>query len=69
MAPHIDLGWRLASAVTAPPLLGWGMDYALATTPWGLLTGTVFGLVGAVYILVTLYSSSQPSPDKSANGD
>lgn len=60
MAPHIDLGWRLASAVTAPPLLGWGIDHALATAPWGLLAGAIVGLVGAVYILVTLYHSSLP---------
>jgi F0F1-type ATP synthase assembly protein I len=67
MAPHLDLGWRLASAVAVPPLLGWGVDYALTTAPWGMLVGTVFGLVSAAYILVTLYSSAQPPTDQSAD--
>lgn len=61
VAPYLDLGWRLASAVAGPPLLGWGIDHGFGTTPWGMLVGAAAGLVGAVHILVTLYHTPPPS--------
>lgn len=63
VAPHLDLGWRLVSAVVAPTLLGWAFDSVLHTSPWGLLVGSGMGLAGAAYILVMLYHTP-PSPRK-----
>lgn len=63
VAPHLDLGWRLVSAVAGPTLLGWVLDAALHTSPWGLLLGAGLGLAGAAYILVHLYHTP-PSSNK-----
>lgn len=63
VAPHLDLGWRLVSAVVGPALLGWALDGALHTSPWGLLLGSGLGLAGAAYILVSLYHTPS-SPNK-----
>lgn len=48
VAPYLDLGWRLAGTTAFPPLLGFGLDVWLQTTPWLLLGGCVVGLLGAV---------------------
>jgi len=48
VAPYLDLGWRLAGTTAFPPLLGFGFDLWLETTPWLLLGGCVMGLLGAV---------------------
>jgi hypothetical protein len=54
VAPYLDLGWRLAGTAAFPPLLGFGLDLWLHTTPWMLLGGSVLGLVGAVFQLKRL---------------
>lgn len=48
VAPYLDLGWRLAGTTAFPPLLGFGLDLWVQTTPWMLLAGCVVGLLGAV---------------------
>ena len=48
VAPYLDLGWRLAGTAAFPPLLGFGLDLWLHTTPWMLFGGCVVGLSGAV---------------------
>jgi hypothetical protein len=48
VAPYLDLGWRLAGTTAFPPLLGFGLDLWLQTTPWMLLGGCAVGLLGAV---------------------
>ncbi|PSQ87859.1 MAG: hypothetical protein BRD43_05425 [Bacteroidetes bacterium QS_4_64_154] len=48
IAPYLDLGWRLAGTASFPPLLGFGLDLWLHTTPWMLFGGCVVGLLGAV---------------------
>ena len=54
IAPYLDLGWRLAGTASFPPLLGFGLDFWLHTTPWMLLGGCVVGLSGAVLQLKRL---------------
>lgn len=58
VAPYLDLGWRLAGTTAFPPLLGFGLDVWLATTPWMLLGGCAVGLFGAVIQLKRLRSES-----------
>lgn len=54
VAPYLDLGWRLAGTAAFPPLLGYGVDLWLGTTPGFLLGGCVVGLAGAVLQLRSL---------------
>jgi len=58
VAPHLDLGWRLAATTAGPPVLGVLIDLWLETTPWFLLAGCVVGLTGAVLVLRRLQDSS-----------
>jgi hypothetical protein len=49
MAPYLDLGWRLAVSVAAPPILGHLLvDHFWATTPWGVLIGAGIGIAGGI---------------------
>lgn len=48
VAPYLDLGWRLAGTAAFPPLIGYGLDLWVGTTPWLLLGGCVLGFVGAL---------------------
>ena len=46
VAPYLDLGWRLAVSVAAPPILGHLLvDHFLGTAPWGVLIGAGIGVV------------------------
>lgn len=56
VAPYLDLGWRLAGTAAFPPILGTALDMWLGMTPWGLLTGCVVGLSGAIVQLWRLQS-------------
>lgn len=47
IAPYLDLGWRLAGAAAFPPLIGAFIDVQFQTAPWGVLTGSLIGIVGA----------------------
>lgn len=60
IAPYLDLGWRVAGTTAGPPLLGFGIDLWLQTTPWLLLGGCVFGLIGAVLQLKRLQGDFSP---------
>ena len=46
------LGFELAAAVAGFTLMGYWWDRHYGTGPWGLLTGTVLGLVGGMYNLI-----------------
>jgi F0F1-type ATP synthase assembly protein I len=39
------LGWEFVSYVLAGMLLGWGIDWAWSVAPWGIVGGTVAGLL------------------------
>ncbi len=60
IAPYLDLGWRLAGTAAGPPILGFGIDLWLQTTPWMLLGGCVFGLAGAILQLKRLQGEFSP---------
>jgi ATP synthase protein I len=42
--PYIDASWQLAGSVALGTLLGWWLDKKLATSPWLLVSGALFGI-------------------------
>ncbi len=49
---HAGVGLELAGAVAGLALLGYWIDNHFGTAPWGIVGGTVIGLVGGMYNLV-----------------
>lgn len=47
-----SIGFELVAAVAGFTLLGYWWDLHYGTSPWGLLTGVVLGLVGGMYNLI-----------------
>lgn len=54
VAPFLDLGWRIAATVALPPLVGYAVDVAMGTLPWGALVGCVLGLLATGVLLAYL---------------
>ena len=57
---EIRVGWRMAGLgmevsfqVAAGALLGWGFDQWRGTSPYGILTGSLIGIVVAMWSLIT----------------
>ena len=46
------IGLELAGAIGGLAFVGYWIDGRFGTTPWGMLGGTVIGLVGGLYNLV-----------------
>jgi ATP synthase protein I len=65
--------WRIASnLVLAPTLLGivgYGLDQAAGSGPWGLLTGLVLGFASGVWMAYRASMRMQAQEDKAAGGD
>lgn len=56
-------GGEFGAAVIVGALLGFGVDYFVRTTPWGLVVGTVFGFVtGVVNVVRVARSYNQAHP-------
>lgn len=49
---YSGVGVELAGATAGLALLGYWLDGRFGTSPWGVLTGVVIGLVGGLYNLV-----------------
>lgn len=49
---YAGLGLELAGGVLGFALFGWWIDRHFETSPWGLLTCAVLGLIGGLYNLV-----------------
>jgi ATP synthase protein I len=49
---YAGLGFELAASVLVLTLLGWWVDRHFGSTPWGVLSGALIGLVGGMYNLV-----------------
>jgi ATP synthase protein I len=49
---YSGVGLELAGAIAGLALLGYWIDGKFGTSPWGILTGVVVGLVGGLYNLV-----------------
>ncbi|WP_022835981.1 AtpZ/AtpI family protein [Salisaeta longa] len=63
--PYLDLGWRLAFALVAPPVAGYWADARWGTTPWLLLVGAALGVAAAGLTLTRVsrdLASGQSSP-------
>lgn len=43
---------ELAAAVALLTLIGWWVDGRFGTAPWGVLVGSLLGLVGGMYNLI-----------------
>ncbi len=44
-----SVGTELAAAVVGLTLLGYAVDRHYGTTPWGVVTGALLGIVGGMY--------------------
>src|SRR5437763_5338966 len=66
-ASAMALGFRLSSeliaGVVVGAVIGWGLDYLLSTSPWGLI---VFFLLGFAAGVVNVMRSAGVAPDRTA---
>jgi F0F1-type ATP synthase assembly protein I len=67
-----SIGFELVAAVGGFIFVGYLWDRHFGTSPWGLLTGAVLGLVGGMYNLIrqSLLATRGPANEiKKTNGD
>jgi ATP synthase protein I len=55
--PYIDASWQLAGAVGLGTLLGWWLDKKLATGPWLLVSGALFGIGLGFYLFFKILAN------------
>jgi F0F1-type ATP synthase assembly protein I len=67
---YAGLGVELAAAIGGLALVGHWVDRHFGWAPWGLLTGSLIGLVGGMYNLVrtALAASRSGSPPGDRDG-
>ncbi len=46
------IGFELVGAVVGLTLIGYWWDRHFGSSPWGLLTGAILGLIGGMYNLI-----------------
>ncbi len=67
-----SIGFELVAAVGGFIFVGYLWDRHFGTSPWGLLTGAVLGLIGGMYNLIrqSLLATRGPANEiKKTNGD
>ncbi|HSG39968.1 MAG TPA: AtpZ/AtpI family protein [Thermoanaerobaculia bacterium] len=68
----VSIGFELAAAIGGFTLVGYWWDRHFGSTPWGVLTGALLGLVGGMYNLVRqslLATRNAGGETKKTNGD
>lgn len=50
--PYLQASWSLTAAVALGVTAGYFADRELGTSPWLLLTGSVFGMTAGVYAFI-----------------
>ena len=65
---YSGIGLELAGATIGLALVGYWIDGKFGTSPWGLLSGVVIGIVGGLYNLVreSLAAFSEAKKDDAA---
>lgn len=63
------IGFELVGAVVGLTLIGYWWDRHFGSSPWGLLTGAVLGLVGGMYNLIRQSLSAFKGADDSKKSD
>ncbi len=58
-----------ASACAVGSLLGFGVDYALNSTPWGLLGGLIVGVVAGFRMMLRLTLRDLKKSDTQSNSE
>lgn len=48
----MGIGWEFLSQVVAGLILGWVVDWAFSTTPWGILGGLAAGLLVGMWTFI-----------------
>lgn len=50
---YLDIGWRMLGIVLAGAALGWFLDRQFPKmAPWGLLSLSMLGVVGSMYMII-----------------
>jgi F0F1-type ATP synthase assembly protein I len=66
------IGFELVGAVVGLTLIGYWWDRHFGSSPWGLLTGAILGLIGGMYNLIRQSLSAFKDVDgssKKSDGD
>ena len=65
------MGFEFVAAVVGFCAVGWWVDRRFETEPWGILTGTLLGITGAMYnaIRATLRSGQEFQSKKTDQDD
>jgi F0F1-type ATP synthase assembly protein I len=65
------IGFELVGAVVGLTLIGYWWDRHFGSSPWGLLTGAVLGLIGGMYNLIrqSLSAFKETDDSKKSDGD
>lgn len=65
-----SLGFDFAAAVLGFTLLGYWIDLRYDSQPWGVLSGAILGLVGAMYNLIRgALNASRGGPKGGSEGE
>ena len=67
------IGFELVAAVAGFTLIGYGWDRYFGSSPWGLLTGAVLGLIGGMYNMIrqslSAFKKDGDGGGKTSDGD
>ncbi|MFC7399439.1 AtpZ/AtpI family protein [Chelatococcus sp. GCM10030263] len=64
LAGALRLAGEFVAGVIVGSLLGWGLDYALGTSPWGLIVFLLLGFAAGVMNVMRAAGFVRSGPDK-----
>jgi ATP synthase protein I len=64
LAGALRLAGEFVAGVVVGSLLGWGVDYALGTSPWGLIVLLLLGFAAGVMNVMRAAGFVRSGPDK-----